>query len=301
MDLGYSGADFTWCNMQEGENRIQLRLDRAFANTEWTGKFDGMRVYHIVDSTSDHCALFLTDSPPQRVSNAKRFHFEALWAKNEECRNIIESSWGMGVDLSTPEGIMENLKRCASELSSWSSSVYGLIPKKIQLKRNALSALTQQDKNGELSSEIRNLKRELNGLLEDEELYWGQRAKAHWLKEGDRNTKFFHAHASDRCKQNTTLGLWDEHRRWCVEKESIARAGVDYFENIYSTAFPTRVEEVIDAIPSKVTEEMNESLSLAFTREEVATALKQIHPTKTPGPDGMSAIFYQKFLEYCRK
>nr|XP_023891716.1 uncharacterized protein LOC112003738 [Quercus suber] len=246
MDLGYRGADFTWCNMQDGENRIQLRLDRALANTEWLGKFDGMRVYHLVDSTSDHCALLLTDTPPHRVSNAKRFHFEALWTKNEECRNIIESSWGMGVDLSTPEGIMENLKRCASELSSWSTTVYGHIPKKIQSKRNTLSALTQQDKNGELSTEIRNLRRVLNEL-------------------------------------------------WCDEKEIIARAVVDYFENIYSTAFPTRIEDVVNAIPTKVTEDMNESLSRDLTREEVATALKLIHPTKAPGPDGMSAIFYQKY------
>ena len=64
LDLGYQGVDFIWCNMQEGENRIQLRLDRALANTEWSGKFEGMRVYHIMDSTSDHCALLITDSPP---------------------------------------------------------------------------------------------------------------------------------------------------------------------------------------------------------------------------------------------
>ena len=50
-----------------------------------------------------------------------------------------------------------------------------------------------------------------------------------------------------------------------MEKESIARAAVDYFENINSTAFPTRVEEVVDTIPSKVTEEMIESFSLSGT------------------------------------
>ena len=220
---------------------------------------------------------------------------QSLVDKNEEYRNIIESSWGMGVDLSTPEGIMENLKRCASDLSSWSPSVYGHFPKKIQSKRNALSALTQQDKNGELSAEIRNLRRELNELLEYEELYWGQRTKAHWLKEGDRNTKFFHTHASEKRKQNTILGVWDAHGRWCVEKETIARAAMDYFENIYSTAFPTQVEDVVESIPTKVSEDMNESLSRAFTKEEMATSLKQIHPTKAPRPNGMSAIFYQKF------
>ena len=40
---------------------------------------------------------------------------------------------------------------------------------------------------------------------------------------------------------------------------------------------------------------MNESLDRVFTREKVVTALKQIHPTKAPGPDGMSALFYQKY------
>ena len=117
-DLGYCGTDLTWCNMQDGENRIQLRLDRAFATPEWIVKFEGMRVYHLVDSTSDHCALLLTTSPPHRSSHVKRFHFEALWTKNEDRREIIESSWGMGFDLSTLEGMIENLKLCAFELSS---------------------------------------------------------------------------------------------------------------------------------------------------------------------------------------
>ena len=33
-DLGYVGPDFTWCNMKEGDDRMYLRLDRAFATSE---------------------------------------------------------------------------------------------------------------------------------------------------------------------------------------------------------------------------------------------------------------------------
>ena len=40
---------------------------------------------------------------------------------------------------------------------------------------------------------------------------------------------------------------------------------------------------------------MNANLTQDFTREEVSIALKQIHPTKAPSPDGMSAIFYKKY------
>lgn len=93
-DLGYCGIDFTWCNMQDGEDRIQLRLDRALATQEWIVKFSGMRVFHLVDSTSDHCALLLNSSPPHRLPHSRRFHFEAIWTKNRECKEIIDSSWG---------------------------------------------------------------------------------------------------------------------------------------------------------------------------------------------------------------
>ena len=121
------------------------------------------------------------------------------------------------------------------------------------------------------------------------------------MKERDRNTKFFHAHASERHKQNTILGLWDDHGRWCEEKEFIARAAVGYFENIYSTAFPIWVEDVVEATAIKVTEDMNESLAHAFTGEEVATALKQIHPTKALGPDDDSILFYKENTEECQE
>ena len=149
------------------------------ATLDWVEKFENLKVYHIADSTSDHHALLVTDSLSNRYSREKCFHFEAMWAKNNDCKVVIESSWGMGIDLSTPEGIMENIKRCAADLKTWSSQVYGQIPKKIQEKRTALNNLTRCNKDGVLSNEINSLKREINTLLDDEELYWGQRAKAH--------------------------------------------------------------------------------------------------------------------------
>ena len=42
-------------------------------------------------------------------------------------------------------------------------------------------------------------------------------------------------------------------------------------------------------------DEVNESLTREFTSEEVVATLKQIHPKKAPGPDGMSAVFFQKY------
>ena len=42
---------------------------------------------------------------------------------------------------------------------------------------------------------------------------------------------------------------------------------------------------------------MNDDLLKEFKEEEVWQALKQMHPTKSPGPDGMSPIFFQKYWD----
>ena len=41
---------------------MYIRLDRALATSEWMEQFKEARVYHIVDSTLDHCALLVSDS-----------------------------------------------------------------------------------------------------------------------------------------------------------------------------------------------------------------------------------------------
>ena len=61
MDLGYNGSDFTWCNMREGADMIYMRLDWALATDDWRSHFQNTRVHHLIDSTSDHCALLISN------------------------------------------------------------------------------------------------------------------------------------------------------------------------------------------------------------------------------------------------
>ena len=66
------------------------------------------------------------------------------------------------------------------------------------------------------------------------------------------NTKFFHAKASERRKQNTILGIWDKNGNWCGDQESIAKAAASYFEEIYSSSHPSQLGTVIAPIPTLV-------------------------------------------------
>lgn len=48
-------------------------------------------------------------------------------------------------------------------------------------------------------------------LLEKKEIFWRQRAKQFWLRDGDKNTRFFHRYASVRKAHNKIKRLKDEN------------------------------------------------------------------------------------------
>lgn len=70
-------------------------------------------------------------------------------------------------------------------------------------------------------------------LLEQQEVFWKQRAKQFWLREGDQNTKFFHKYATGRKKANQLIGLQDSNGEWQENKEDIRNIIVDYFLELF--------------------------------------------------------------------
>ena len=77
----------------------------------------------------------------------------------------------------------------------------------------------------------------------------------------------------------------------------IVSIATEYFNELFSTSCPSESEEVANLIPRSATPEMNEQLTKEFQKKEVVQAVHSMHPTKTPGPNGMSAIFYQKYWD----
>ncbi|GAU45948.1 hypothetical protein TSUD_238520 [Trifolium subterraneum] len=58
-------------------------------------------------------------------------------------------------------------------------------------------------------------------------------------------------------------------------------------------------DPVLNLIQPRVTDDDNVVLTAPITKVEIQQALFQMHPDKSPGPDGFSPAFYQRFWEQC--
>jgi hypothetical protein len=67
----------------------------------------------------------------------------------------------------------------------------------------------------------------------------------------------------------------------------------NWCEKLFTSEPTTHGDVILEAIPSKVDAQMNIDLCIAYTNEQIKTALFQMGPTKAPGPDGFPAMFYQ--------
>ena len=116
-----------------------------------------------------------------------------------------------------------------------------------------------------------------------------------WLKYGDRNTNIFHSKASQRRRRNFIEGINKANGDWVEEVEEVADVASDYFMNIFKAGTCDRMEECLNAVHQRLTDDMLEVLSRPYSSEEVRAALFQMGPTKALGLDGMNALFYKIF------
>ncbi|KAF5442854.1 hypothetical protein F2P56_035470 [Juglans regia] len=168
--LDTMGSNFTWSNLREGGDLIQERLDRFTSTIDWLEQYPCCKIRNIPMSVSNHSFLLLnTMDMGCYVSNPVRlFKFEAMWVGTRGCETTIEKTW----DLHKTAPSVETLKHCGSGLRVWSRCHFGNIRRDLDAKWRKLALL--QDSPIPSHQAMCKVKKDINYLLEKEELMWRQ-------------------------------------------------------------------------------------------------------------------------------
>lgn len=105
-----------------------------------------------------------------------RFKFENAWLLDPDFSNYVQDKWsGYGA-----QPIGDKLDMCAMDLSSWNRTHFRRFRRDIDDFRKKLDVMRGQVDCDNINS-FNSLRNRMNQLLVQEDAFWQQCAKTHWL------------------------------------------------------------------------------------------------------------------------
>ncbi|RHN45280.1 hypothetical protein MtrunA17_Chr7g0228731 [Medicago truncatula] len=188
--------------------------------------FPNANLDNLVAPSSDHYRILLNREPSIRPCRArKNFKFENAWRLKPSLKEVVQNCWQQ----QSESDLVTRLGGCAEELKHWSKTHCNQLRLDIEECRRNLARFRGSD-DAEL---FESLQRKMTQLLVQEDVYWKQRAKSHWYKEGNLNNKFFHASATARKKVNKILFLEDEAGVRVTDDNGMASVAKGYFDELF--------------------------------------------------------------------
>ncbi|KAI5658352.1 hypothetical protein M9H77_27145 [Catharanthus roseus] len=136
-----------------------FRLDRGIVNSECRMLVPNAIITHLTALSSDHRPLLLKSSPSAQ-SQPKPFCFESIWTRDNPSFDVINEVW----EYDTGEHI-------------------GNVQEKIKNLHDSIEQLESSSQSQENILKEENLQKNLDELLEQEQIIYKNKAKAVWLEE----------------------------------------------------------------------------------------------------------------------
>jgi hypothetical protein len=282
VDLPVLGRNFTWFH----PNGITMsRIDRLMVSEDWLVLWRNLSLWVLPRTVSDHCAILM------RLNNVdwgpKPFWFNNYWLLHKDFRGLVENCWRNCNFTGWMAFILrEKLKAVKNCIRSWHKITYGAVDAKITKLVDDIKELDVKSEQVALSEgEVlhrKNMFLEMWHLRTTKESTLSQRSRQNWLKEGDSNTRYFHACINSRGKRNfiSALRVGED---WLETPVSITQAVVEYFKEKFNTVVWSRPR--IDGVvfPSLLDSE-NQWLTRPFAMMEIENVVKDCDGNKSPGP-----------------
>ncbi|WOK96927.1 hypothetical protein Cni_G05635 [Canna indica] len=283
IDVPISGVTNTWTNHQNPP--AFAKLDRILICPNVASSLPLFWVSGVSRRLSDHTPL---------IFNSKRQFSQKDFAHiiKEGLKSSVLISPRLGGTLSGWIKAWKSSRRIIKDWDRLKKKSRNFDRKQLEDKILALSSTLESSNFTSADTEALKLAKEgLDKLYHTEDLYWRQRAKKRWFKEGDRNTRYFHQCASNRKRAN-----WINHLQTDLgptsDREKMADMFKTHFVSILGVAVPPLLQVNWSYIFAPQ-HDLLQDMAAPFSTLEVENVIKFMKNYKSPGSDdGISHVLY---------
>jgi exonuclease III len=283
---------FTWTNGQD--EPTLARLDRVFFNHAWNDCFPASSLTSLLRPTSDHVPLVVTAS--MKILKSAYFRFENSWLLDPDFLPTTIPHWNRAVPVSNAAAVLATkVKRFRFAAKVWKKS-HRFIPTYDNNCRFVIDLFDFFEEHRNLSAAelaLRRSAREALALsIKQCAAHWKQRGKFRAVREGDKNTKFFHARASQRLRRNSIRSLAVDGAE-IIDHEGKAVALHAFYTDLLGRARPTSWGFCLDTLYAGTARANGQALIAPFDRKEIKAAVWGMDRSSAPGPDGLGPSFFR--------
>lgn len=134
-----------------------------------------------------------------------------MWHSHHSFQEVVNMNWNKICPKNLP--LKDKLNLMASSLQKWNIESFGNIVTETRQLRKRIDGI-QNHPNYSHSDFLQKLEKTLLTEYLDKvnhtETFWAQRARINWLRQGDKNSKFFHASVKIQHNKSTIHLLEDE-------------------------------------------------------------------------------------------
>jgi len=219
------GQNFTWIRRNAAS-----RIDRIMVDQEWLTFFPLSSAYCKGRGFSDHFPVIL--STAQGKWGPPPFRTLDCWLEEPSFLSTFKKEW---VQLSGLP-LEKKLKMIKKPLKEWNRKTFGHIEQNIDKFQKEMDKMESEAQVRELQEEewsrLDALRTQLWLWTARNERYWRQMSRCKLIKEGDRNTKYFHLAATMRRKRNQIDKMLIDGEE--VSDVKLIKANItEYFRQLY--------------------------------------------------------------------
>ena len=211
IDVQLKNRSYTWSSKRPMPSFS--KLDRVLISPDWTTTYPVISLQALEMVVSDHVPLLL--SCRKAATEPRRLKFEVFWLRYKMPKEMVQILWNNPVVGDLPQhplqSFYKNIELLQTALQMWHSEKFSDMENQLRCCKEMVLFFDRIEEHRHLNGyEFRlrgKSKERAFELANNLEEKWRQRSRCNWLKQGDKNTRFFHACASARVRKNLVLSI----------------------------------------------------------------------------------------------